>query len=130
MLYSADEVKPPEAYTHTKPKYVKFIGKWHACNAWNKLLPRLCADICYRHYDETTIDLFRYELYELSKRPNSPKFVERYHERYSDINVTINEVRLEMHVSTSSSAKRTVIKARTLIRYFGYSDSDLEFIVE
>ena len=132
MLYPIEEqsVKPPEAYTHTKLKKVNFRGKWRLCTDWNKLLPRLCQDICYRYYDDTTIDMFRSELYELARQPHSPKFVENFTKPFSPINVAINEVCLDMYVRTSLSAKQTVIEARTLIRYFGYSDSDLGFIVE
>ena len=125
MLYHK-KIKPPKAYMNTTPKYMKFRDKWHLCIDWNKLLPRLCEEIYHRHYDAATIDLFRSELIALSQRPNAPKFAELFYERYSYIKVN----GLSMYVRTSLSAEQTVIQARTLISNFGYSDSDLEFIVE
>ena len=128
MLYPTEEhsVLPPQEFTHTQLKKVNFRGKWRLCTDWNKLLPRLGEEIYRLHYDDTTIALFRSELFELSTCPNAPTFAERFYERYSYIKVD----GLNMYVRTSLSAERTVIQARTLIRYFGYSDSDLGFIVE
>lgn len=120
------ELKPPESYANTTPKYMKFRGKWHLCTDWNNLLPRLCEEIYRSHYDGTTIDLFRSELIALSQRPNTPSFADFFYERYSYIKVN----GLSMYVRTPLSAEQTVIQARTLISNFGYSDSDLEFIVE
>ena len=119
-------VIPPDEYTHTKPKFVGFKGKWQQCTDWNKLLPQLCANISTYHYDSTTLDLLRAEFYESAKDFHAPNFADSEEDGYDKIDVE----GLNLYVDTDLSAKDTVRQARTLINYFGYPDSELLIVTE